>query len=187
MARHSEFLDGEMPSVDAELWRTHLASCAACARYDRVLRKGLGVLHRDQQADADSEFMLHLRYRLAYEEERIAMGPVTAGAATSVTVAAVLALAAWLPIMFMSRMQETPPAVGTVNTNLDPAASEIAWHGGNAFAQHQAAHQVLAPDISLSYPNPGLSLIDRGYTPLIIEPPTAPPSYTQVTLTSFSR
>jgi hypothetical protein len=186
LERHSEFIDGEMPSVDAELWRTHLANCAACARYDRVLRKGVGVLRADR-IEPDAEFMLHLRYRMAYEEQRIAMGPVTAGAATSVTVAAVLALAAWLPIMLMSRQRETTPLVEVLATDIDPAASAIAWHGSSAIAAPERSPQPLTvPSSTSREANTPVKFIDRGYSPLILEAPTAPPSYSQPTFTSLS-
>lgn len=178
-------MDGEMPSVDAELWRTHLANCTACARYDRVLRKGIGVLRSDS-IEPDAEFMLHIRYRLAYEEQRVAMGPVTAGAATSVTVAAVLALAAWLPIMFMSRDRETTPLVEALATDIDPAASAIAWHGSNAIAAPIASPPLMAPIASSPEAKPSITIIDRGYSPLILEAPTAPPTYSQVSFTSLS-
>ena len=183
LARHSEFLDGEMPAVDAELWRTHLANCAQCARYDRVLRKGLRVLQDDRQVQPDPEFMLHLRYRLAYEDQRMTT-PVTAGAATAVTVAAVLALAAWLPIMFFSRASESqaPLAAG----ELGRTASEIAWHGGSAIHEPDSHSEIAGPNVSLNHTHTAVSVIESGYTPLIIEAPTSPPSYTRVTLTSFN-
>jgi hypothetical protein len=185
LARHSEFLDGEMAALDADLWRTHLANCAACARYDRILRKGLGVV-RSNAAEPDAEFMVHLRYRLAYEEQRMAVGPVTAGAATSVTVAAVLALAAWLPIMIMSRMEEVENATMTMATQLPPATSAIAWHGSNALTTLQPETPSAAPTITRQSTPPVAPIIDRGYTPLVLDAPTAPPTYSQFTFATYS-
>jgi len=185
LARHSEFLDGEMAALDAELWRTHLANCAACARYDRILRRGLGLVRNDA-IDSDAEFMVHLRYRLAYEEQRMAVGPVTAGAATSVTVAAVLALAAWLPIVIMSRMEEAESMRLNVAAQLPQATSAIAWHGSNALATLQPEVPSAAPAITRQSPPPTAPIIDRGYTPLVLDPPTAPPSYSQFTFATYS-
>ena len=184
LARHSEFLDGEMAAVDAERWRAHLSACAQCARYDRVLRRGVGLLRGAQQNHSDPEFMLHLRYRLAHEEERMAMGPVTASAATSVTVAAVLALAAWVPIMFMARSRD---AQATANVaELGRTAAEIAWHGGHALEEQDSHDAFAGPSVVLQHSTPAVRLIEHGYTPLVLEPPTAPPSYARVTFTSFT-
>jgi hypothetical protein len=177
-------MDGEMPAADAERWRAHLSACALCARYDRVLRRGVGILRGEQHVKSDPEFMLHLRYRLAHEEERMAMGPVTASAATSVTVAAVLALAAWVPMMFMARAQESESAVKVAE--LGRTASEIAWHGGKALDEQDSHATFEGPSVFLHHTTEAVALIEQGYTPLILEPPTAPPSYSQVTLTSFS-
>ena len=174
-----------MAALDAELWRSHLENCAACARYDRILRKGLGVLH-NEGVEPNADFMVHLRYRLAYEEQRMAVGPVTAGAATSVTVAAVLALAAWLPIMIMSRMEEAQTVSTTMAAELPEATSAIAWHGSNALAKLQPETPAAAPIITAKPAPPAAPIIDRGYTPLILDPPTAPPSFSQFTFTSYS-
>lgn len=175
-----------MAALDADLWRSHLANCAACARYDRILRKGLGVL-RHEEVDPDADFMVHLRYRLAYEEQRMAVGPVTAGAATSVTVAAVLALAAWLPIMIMSRMEEAQTVTTGIASELPAVTSAIAWHGSNALATLAPETPAAAPTITRRPAPPAAPIIDRGYTPLILDPPTAPPSYSQFTFTSYSQ
>ena len=184
MARHSEFMDGEMPMAEAEQWRAHLAACEVCARYDRVLRKGLCLLQRQTAVEPDPDFAVHLRYRLAYEEQRTSLGPVTAGAATSVTVAAVLALAAWLPIMMLSR--GNAPSTTVTTGEVGRTATEVAWHGGTGIDEPDSHVELQGPNISLNHSHPAVSLIEHGYTPLIVEAPTAPPQYTQVTLTSYN-
>lgn len=183
LARHSEYLDGEMAPLDLERWRAHLAECALCARYDRVLRKGVRMLADRPAVEPDPTFKLHLRYRLADEERRSQLRPVTMNAAASVSVAAVLALVAWLPIMVLARGDERAPAAAVTSlSTTDQRASEIAWHGGHGMSERHAHDK---PSVTLNHTTTAASLIGRRYTPLIVEPPTAPPTYTRVSLTSL--
>lgn len=183
LARHSEYIDGEMAPDDSELWRAHLASCPLCARYDRVLRKGVRLLSASQPTQPDPAFILHLHHRLAEAEARAALRPVTIGAAASVSIAATLALAAWLPIMVAARDGEPEPLTPVASAPVGLTATEIAWHGDDGV---KAAHSHARPGVRLQHTIPGVSLIERRYTPLILEAPTAPPSYTRVVLTSIA-
>jgi hypothetical protein len=184
LARHSEYLDGEMAPADSELWRAHFAACPPCARYDRILRKGVRLLAETPHVEPDPSFKLHLRYRIADEERRSDLRPATINAAASVSVAAMLALAAWLPIMVVARSTDSEPTWAPTTGNADLMATEIAWHGGRAVNQTRSHER---SRMTLQHTSSGASLIDRGYSPLIIESPTAPPSYTRVSLTSYTR
>lgn len=184
LARHSEYLDGELALADLEIWRAHLAACPPCARYDRILRKGVRLLSETPQVEPDPSFKLHLRYRLADEEHRLNVRPATMNAAASVSVAAMLALAAWLPIMLVARSGESELFTAPTTTNADFRASEIAWHGGYG-GPERGSHE--RSRLTLQHTSSGASLIDRGYSPLIVESPTAPPTYTRVSLTSYTR
>lgn len=172
LARHSEYIDGEMQTPDSERWRVHLATCSLCARYDRVLRKGVRLLH-GEDLQADPEFVQHLRYRVADEQQRMSQ-PIGMNASAAITVAAVLALAVLLPMM-MSKSDATTAAA----SELDVTAVEIAWHGGDAVHQTQEHSALPAPRPVLQAPRLAVSHIDDGYSPLIVESPTAPPSYTR--------
>lgn len=173
LARHSEYIDGEMHAPDSERWRAHLAACSLCARYDRVLRKGVRLLHDEDDLQADPEFIQHLRYRIADEHHRMSQ-PISMNASMAVTVAAVLALAVSLPMM-MSKSEATT----AVASEIDVRAVEIAWHGGDAL-HHTREHSALpAPRPVLRASSMAVAHIDAGYSPLIVESPTAPPSYTR--------
>lgn len=180
LARHSEYIDGEMTPPDTERWRAHLAECATCARYDRVLRKGVSVLAASE-LQPDPEFTMHLRYRLA--DERYGMTrPLGNNLAVGLSTAAILALIAWLPLLILSR-GEGDEAV--VRTETGAASSEIAWHGSIAIAADQA-HDAPAVEQVVRAPNAAaVSLIAPGYSPLVVESPTAPPTYSSVRLTSY--
>ena len=179
LARHSEYIDGEMTPPDTERWRAHLAECAMCARYDRVLRKGVSLLAK-ADAEPDPEFTMHLRYRIADEQYRMSR-PLNNNVAVAMSTAAVLALIAWLPLMLMSRDEEQSGAQAATNA----ASSEIAWHGSVAMANDES-HSAPAVDASVLAPSSSaVSLIAPDYSPLVVESPTAPPSYSSVRLTSF--
>lgn len=183
MALHSDFLDGALGQMDAETVRLHLVECAECARYDRVLRNGLRVLASTPYVEPEPEFLHQLHTRLA-DEERRASAPISASMATSVSVAAMLALAAWLPMMLLSRPQAAAPGVANGAGNGDVASWEIAWHGGPAVEKHRSHARLANRSVRLASAHAHVSLIDRGYSPLILDDPTAPPARPRVTLTS---
>lgn len=175
LARHSEYIDGEMAPPDTEKWRTHLKDCAMCARYDRVLRKGVSLLAAKPELEPEPEFMMHLRYRLADEAHRMEVQPIQQQAGAVVSVMAVLALLAWIPIMSAGTRTASAVRVNAVETGSE--SSEIAWHGTYAMHSEPSHVTLAAPAAALKPIYSVVSLIDPGYSPLIIESPTSPPSY----------
>lgn len=176
LARHSEYIDGEMAPPDTEKWRAHLKDCAMCARYDRVLRKGVSLLATKPELEPEPEFMMHLRYRLADEAHRLETQPIHQHAGAAVSVMAVLALIAWIPVM-MSAGSPTAAAVRMNAVETGRESSEIAWHGSHAMHTEPSHVTLAAPAATLEPVYSVVSLADAGYSPLIIESPTSPPSY----------
>lgn len=178
LARHSEYIDGEMAPPDTEAWRAHLATCTVCARYDRVLRKGVSLLAAKPDIEPEPEFMLHLRYRLADEAHRMEMQPVNHHMAAAVSVMAVLAVVAWIPML----LSVNEPRVSDARVNAlqtGPQSSEIAWHGTVAMHEERSHVRLSAPAAALEPSYSVVSFVDRGYSPLVIESPTSPPSYSR--------
>lgn len=173
LARHTEYLDGMMDAASAAQWRAHLAECPACARYDRVLRRGIAHLAARPELQLTPDFEIELQQRLIHEERRQAMRPMTSLAAATLAVAAMLAFAAWLPVLLLSRSAEQPVAV--VPASASTVASEIAWHAENGVQQpaslhlHQARRATL---LSVRAP-----AIEPKYTPVVLESPIAPINY----------
>lgn len=173
LERHSDYIDGFMPADEAALWAQHIAACSDCARYDAVLRRGIRMLSA-QVVEPDADFMKQLHSRIADEEQRAAR-PISSTTATSVSVAAVLALAAWLPVMLWTRdAEETPAPVYASEAPGDVASWEIAWHGGTAVHQPRSHARLANRSVRLASVHANVSLIDRGYTPLILQSPVAP-------------
>jgi anti-sigma factor RsiW len=101
VASHSDYLDGLLPAHEAARVQWHLASCASCARYDRVVRRG-GELLRDLPAITPSDdFADRLQHRIYHLQDAAAVsGPRAGGAAATFAVASVIALLAWSPLYF---------------------------------------------------------------------------------------
>jgi hypothetical protein len=161
-----------MDPATAEVWRAHIAGCVRCARYDRVLRRGLKTLLAQPMIEPDSDFTNELHRRLAFEDRRLATRPITSMAAASVAVAAMLAFAAWLPMMLLTNAADDQIAAAPATQ----AVSEIAWHGESAVETraHSHIHQtrrIIWPASSTSH------VIETKYTPVVLESPIAPLSY----------
>ncbi len=171
LARHSEYLDGLMDPAASELWRAHIADCATCTRYDRVLRRGLKTLAAQALIEPDSGFTSELHRRLAFEDHKLAARPITSLAAASVAVAAMLAFAAWLPVLMLSSTRDDAVAAASAS----PVASEIAWHGEVAVERHAPSHVHQARRVL--WPTDTDHVIEPKYTPVILESPIAPLSY----------
>jgi hypothetical protein len=175
LARHSEYLDGVLSAEWAEQMTAHLASCADCARYDRVLRRGVKLLQAQPVLDVPAEFLGELQYRIAAEERR-ALRPVSSLPAASLGVAAMLAFLAMMPV-FMMRSSNNATAAPIVPASA--VATEIAWHGENAVQAPTRSHVHLATRRLAWAPSAASHVIEPKYTPVILESPTAPPRYSE--------
>lgn len=183
LARHSDYLDGVLPADDVAAVRAHIADCTHCSRYDRVLRRGLNVLVREEPTAPDPDFLQSLHSRLAVEDQRIAMRPVSVAMTGTLSIAAMLVLVTWLPAVF-SATKSGATAVQPVSAP-DVSGAEIAWHAGSAVADPAPHTDLPQPAVSFAVTSSDISLIDRGYSPLILEAPTAPPTYINASLTTF--
>ncbi len=96
LARHSEYLDEELGAEAAADMRRHGAQCPRCARYDRVLRRGLTLVRELEPVLPSTDSYLALHEHLA----RTTPAPPAAGVprvpfAATIAVAGVVALVAW--------------------------------------------------------------------------------------------
>ena len=178
LARHSEYLDGLMDDVTAQQWRTHLSDCADCARYDRVVRQGLKLLVAQSELQPTPDFMTQLQQRLVYEDRRSAMRPMTSLASASVAIAAMLAFSAWIPVILLATDEEQSPVQVIEASAVSATASEIAWHAENAVERRAPEHIHFAKRVAWA-PTVSNHVIEPKYTPVVLESPTAPLSYSR--------
>lgn len=98
LARYTDFRDGLISAPrEARQFTRHLASCAACRRYDAALRHGVGALQDKPHHEPDEHFRNRLEQRIAAERVRarrphIPARPALAGA---LLVAVALSLVVW--------------------------------------------------------------------------------------------
>ena len=97
---HSEFLDERLARSDADRCEAHAATCASCARYDRVVRRGQELLRRLPATPVSPDFRTRLEQRvLQGRDEVFAEHAASTGAVVSLAIAGLLALAAWGPML----------------------------------------------------------------------------------------
>lgn len=121
---YSDFRDGRLDAEDRSPFVGHMAGCPSCRRYDRVIRRGVGVLRKPAEEPAAAPMSIaEVRYRAtAFERESLALGTAGSGVTLSaaVVVALLLAAVAWSPF-FSGTTPEvdmppvvagTPPAAG---------------------------------------------------------------------------
>jgi anti-sigma factor RsiW len=70
LRRYSDYDDSLVPPAEADRFRAHMSECGACARYDRVLRKGRMLARQLPQLEPASGFVTSLRHRLWRESHR---------------------------------------------------------------------------------------------------------------------
>jgi hypothetical protein len=169
---HSEYIDERLPDRDADRCRVHAVACAACGRYDYILRRGQELLRRMPDPEVSPEFRSVLEYRLSHAREEAVGGRGTgAGAVLSLAIAAVLALAAWGPMLRadddlamrsdLAVEARTYGAAG-VDGALLPAPD---WFDAPTVARPFPGGMPAMRRIDLAFPGP--------YSPLVIMPPVA--------------
>ena len=175
LARHSDYLDARLDAIAAAEIREHLASCPRCARYDRVLRRGVKILASQPPIEPSPDFIFQLDQRIQFEHQRAAFQPVRFLAAASVAVAAMLALAAWIPVLMLATQDKV--AVDVVPAvEASPVSAEIAWHGARAVDNATSSHVHMVSRGSWP-PSVENHPIAPRYTPVVVESPTAPINY----------
>lgn len=170
---HSEFLDEQMPREEAERCRAHMASCASCARYDRIVRRGLELLRGRPAPEVSDGFTARLDQRVLGGGREDILTDRAAGAGSGATmalaIAALLALAAWGPLLGTNEMErvdlvmETEPgAEQLVDPGLLPAPD---WWQAPDIGRAFGGSMRPARDVELAFPGP--------YSPLVVMPPIA--------------
>ncbi|MEK6255526.1 MAG: hypothetical protein N2B05_12590 [Gemmatimonadales bacterium] len=111
--RYTDFRDGLLDVEAPVEVESHLAACACCARYDRVMRRGLELLSDIPLPESSDDFMPRLRHRLYNVDCGVPDGRRSfGGSAALIGVAAVGLLALfWLPFAASVPLEMELPAV----------------------------------------------------------------------------
>ena len=109
--RYSDLRDDLLDAETRARLVQHMEVCESCARYDRVLSDGVGMLLDVQEISLSADFSYKLDMRLAMADELLDARPA-AGAPVGfvMAVAVAIAAAAWLPALRTGREPVTLPA-----------------------------------------------------------------------------
>jgi anti-sigma factor RsiW len=168
MATYTEYLDGEQPIELRDRLEVHMARCASCARYDRVVRQGLRLVREMPELAPSPDFEQRLQhgiFQLRAERMRRPRLSPTSGAAL-LAVAGLVTLVAWGPLSRTgSSLEAVQPAMAAPAAELPAVGGTDAWFVG---APPIYMNPDAPPSMSLAFPGP--------YSPLVVEPPlrTAP-------------
>lgn len=165
IALASDHIDGLLRAKEAARLREHVERCESCARYLRVLERGLALARAIPDIEPSPGFEWRLNRRLRETAEAMAERQRSArsGAAVALAVAGLVALAAWSPILAPRpadgpRLISARPAPARdAATRADDADGWDWWYEG---PQPVALRP---PDASNMFPGP--------YSPLRVEPP----------------
>ncbi|HEX6939737.1 MAG TPA: zf-HC2 domain-containing protein [Longimicrobiales bacterium] len=147
LARHSDYLDGELDVRESVRMEAHRASCPKCARYDRTVRHGVRLLRALPEVEPSQDFLPRLQHRIytLEEESRSGKRATGVGALASLAVAGTIALLAWSPVLRLGLgaggagaaagrgpVAEAPTAPGGPGGRPSPARPEPSPRGGVA-------------------------------------------------------
>lgn len=102
LEEYSDFRDCLLAPEQRREFEAHLAACSSCARYDRVVDRGASIFRELPEVEPSEDFAARLQHRIFHvEDEMRAPGRSFSGisAPTAFSIAAVLAAAAWLPVL----------------------------------------------------------------------------------------
>jgi len=170
IALSGDYIDGLIDAFGRSRFEDHLRGCPACARYVRVLRRGLAVVRGLDPVEPSPEFRVRLHRRLhgLAEEQRAVALPVLAGAGVTLAVVATVAVAAWLPL---SGPTNSPAEIASAEQQADRVESlsrigseSAPWRPLNGWSPW--VRPTLAPPSSMTVALPG------PYSPLVVQPPS---------------
>jgi hypothetical protein len=69
LAQHTAYRDGQLTEQQARAHQAHAESCASCARYARVVERGVAVLRGLEPVAATPEFGARLQHRIFHLED----------------------------------------------------------------------------------------------------------------------
>ncbi len=115
LERFSEFMDGQAREDLVREMEDHEAVCPRCRRYARTLHEGRELLRSLPTLEVSPDFRARLDHRIFHIEDgaEIARESLGSGATTFsiLTVASLLALAAWAPFIASDPTLELPAVV----------------------------------------------------------------------------
>jgi hypothetical protein len=194
LARYGDYIDGQLSPLQAARLQLHLEVCGSCARYDRIMSRGLELVRELPELTPSHDFEERLQHRLYHADDAAALAAQrpTAGAVAAFAVAGVIALLAWSPLLLSTedgtavvasneqrRAQPTDRAQATYRAPayMTPATaqSDVPVHVPLTAPLHGAGDlwqpAVAVPPLSSGDMARILAAFPGPYSPLVVSPP----------------
>jgi hypothetical protein len=175
LARHGDYLDGLLGPFEAARVQLHLELCLSCARYDRVVRRGMDIVRDLPEIAPSADFELRLQHRIFHVDDAAALRDTrsSAGTVATLAVAGFIALLAWSPVLITtedgvavtSSAAVLPAGAADALTHL-PARTPLLSGGAHPWQPVHALSPLSNGEtvrIMAAFPGP--------YSPLIVAPP----------------
>ena len=88
--RYSDYDDSLLPAAEVARFRAHLEVCEACARYDRVLRKGRMLARQTPPPEPGEDFLPRLQQRILPDRPRATSRVLDPAPSTALAAASIL-------------------------------------------------------------------------------------------------
>lgn len=151
LEEYSDFRDGLLPIEVYLDFEAHLEGCASCARYDRVVARGASLLRDLPGVEPSDDFLPRLQHRIHHLEDAV-RGPGRSGsglsASVALSVAALLALAAWAPVLRPGEATQRLPAVAARAPLQDPGFPQHLFVSASLLMHATLLHRDLATEAS---------------------------------------
>jgi hypothetical protein len=173
---HSEYVDGVLAPAEVRRCLAHAEQCAACARYDRVVRKGAELFAGLPGLEPRADLLHKVHQRTAAIERE----PRMEGLAWAVSVAAALAIIAWSP-MFRSVLdtESVPPSRAVRSEHFSRASDILTDYPAYSTVHFGYEQAPWAWQVVQHAEVHGVEVLASGpYSPLTVDPPAyhaAPP------------
>lgn len=167
LARHSEYLDGLLSPLAAARLSAHAAACGSCARYDRIVRKGIDLVRDLPDVQPSEDFEQRLQHRIFHMEDAQSLQSRPAGLAAALGVAAAIALLAWSPMIMTGARDDVAATAVEESTTV----ASIGVQGAVPLFSQSAWYPITMPAAPSHQPSALLAAFPGPYSPLVVTPP----------------
>lgn len=166
---HAAYVDEFLNDDEAAEHEAHAAVCPSCARYARVLGRGLALVHAIPDIEPSAHFEHRLQHRIFHIEDAASLDRAAGRSAAGLAAAAMIALIAWSPVLWRSGSDAAMTrSVVAANISMEDLVAD-GPHKANA--QHWYANPA-QPEIEQTSVHTLVSSAGS-YSPLIVSPPGA--------------
>jgi len=163
IARATEFLDETLSPIERARHASHIERCPRCARYHRVMERGLGLARDVAEIQPSPGFRVALHGRLrGLAEEQRRRERAASGAALVLAVAGLIALAAWAPI-WQDSIQARRSNTVALRSDVPPGPPPDDVRGPDWWYGGMGGNGMAANRTAATFPGP--------YSPLVVQPP----------------